>query len=493
MSDQPFLHLGSVKQVSTFQCYLDEQQIHIPCDAELLSGQASPLAQPFTFRQRQIGNRFAIHPMEGWDATAQGRPSALTKRRWQNFGRSGAKLIWGGEAVAVRHDGRANPNQLLLNETTRDDLARLRDLLIAEHKLISDSTDDLLIGLQLTHSGRYARPNDKERAEPRILYHHPLLDQRVGLSADAPLLADGEIREIIEAFHRAARLAYESGFDFVDVKHCHGYLGHEFLSAHTRPGDYGGSFENRTRFLREVVEGIRALTPALEIGVRLSAIDSVPFHPDPARTTAQKKGAGISEAYADLLPYRWGFGVNVENPEAWDLREPFQFLALLEALDIRLLNVTAGSPYYNPHLQRPALFPPSDGYQPPTEPLQEVAVQMQVTRDLKQRFPDLLMVGTGYTYLQEFLPYVAQAAVAEGWTDFVGLGRMVLAYPELPLDVLAGRPLSRKRLCRTFSDCTTAPRNGLPSGCYPLDSFYKDMDEARQLKVIKNRPFSAEE
>ena len=281
MSEHHFLHIGSLRNVEDFERHLRERQIMIPCDRELVAGGASPLAQSLKVKGIKVGNRFAIHPMEGWDAALDGRPSELTVRRWRNFGHSGAKLIWGGEAVAVLHDGRANPNQLLINEDTRDDLTLLRETLIAEHKQTIGSTDGLLIGLQLTHSGRYSRPNAKDRPEPRILYHHPLLDKRLGLALDYPLLTDGEIRRIIEAFHRAARMAYEIGFDFVDVKHCHGYLGHEFLSAHKREGQYGGSFENRTRFLREVVEGIRTVAPGLEIGVRLSAIDSVPFHPDP--------------------------------------------------------------------------------------------------------------------------------------------------------------------------------------------------------------------
>ena len=487
MSGQPFLHLGSVKGVEAFQQHLAQHEIAIPCDQELVSGSESPLAQPIVFKGRKIGNRFAIQPMEGWDATSDGRPSELTIRRWQNFGRSGAKLIWGGEAVAVLHDGRANPNQLLLNEATQQEFASLRETLVQEHRHMTGSDDGLLVGLQLTHSGRYSRPNAQDRPEPRILYHHPLLDRRLGLTSDYPVLTDGEIREIIVAFHRAARLAYEAGFDFVDVKHCHGYLGHEFLSAHTRAGDYGGSFENRTRFLREVVEGIRAIAPNLEIGVRLSAIDSVPFHPDARLSTANKPGTGIPQDFAGLLPYRWGFGVNPDNPVEAELTEPVQFLSLLKELGIGLVNLSAGSPYYNPHIQRPALFPPSDGYQPPEDPLVGVARQMRVTRHLKQQFPDFIIVGTGYTYLQEFLPYVAQAAVREGWTDAVGLGRVVLAYPELPRDLLEGHELNRKRFCRTFSDCTTAPRNGLPSGCYPLDGYYKSSKEAQQLKLIKNR------
>ena len=487
MSNQNYLHLGGVHGVEAFQHHLREHQIVIPCDVELEAGSNSPLARPLTTNGLRIGNRFAIHPMEGWDGTLDGKPTELTTRRWRNFGRSGAKLIWGGEAVAVLHEGRANPNQLLINEHTRDDLSRLRDALIDEHRKATASVDDLVIGLQLTHSGRYSQPNVKGRPEPRILYHHPFLDRRVGLNADHPPLTDGELREIVESFHRAARIAHEIGFDFVDVKHCHGYLGHEFLSAHTREGDYGGSFANRTRFLTEVVEGIRATAPGLEIGVRLSAFDTVPFRPDPERSAPGKPGPGIPEAYDELLPYRWGFGVNVNDPVEIDLTEAERFFSLLHELGIWLVNISAGSPYYNPHVQRPTLFPPSDGYLPPEDPLVGVARQMGAARALKLRFPDMTIVGTAYTYLQDFLPHVAQAAVRDGWVDSVGLGRMVLAYPELPLQMLEGRKLDRKRLCRTFSDCTTAPRNGLPSGCYPLDTHYKKSEMAAQLSEIKNR------
>ena len=423
--------------------------------------------------------------MEGWDGTTDGRPSEATFRRWRHFGVSGAKLIWGGEAVAVRHDARANPNQLLINEQTKRELALLRETLINAHREVCGTADDLLLGLQLTHSGRFSRPNENTKPEPRILYHHPILDQRVNIDAHYPVLTDCEIRGIIEDFHRAARIAQDLGFEFVDVKHCHGYLGHEFLSAHTRDGDYGGSFENRTRFLREVTEGIRAVAPGLQIGVRLSAFDIVPFRPDPESKESGKAGIGIPETYRDDLPYRWGFGLNSTNPEVYDLSEPVRFLSLLRDLDIKLVNISGGSPYYNPHIQRPALYPPSDGYQPPEDPLIGVARQMEVTRSLKSKFTDLILVGTGYTYLQEYLPMVAQAAVREGWVDSIGLGRMVLSYPELPLDVLSGRGLQHKRICRTFSDCTTGPRNGLPSGCYPLDQYYKESPEGAQLKQIK--------
>ena len=484
MSERTYPAVGGMRSVSDFKQHVDSLGLSIPCDETIESG--GPLAQSFEFNGKRIGNRFCIHPMEGWDGTTDGRPTDATLRRWKNFGLSGAKLIWGCEAVAVSHDGRANPNQLLLTKDTQRETASLKDALIAAHTEACGTADDLLVGLQLTHSGRFSRPNEKTKAEPRILYHHPFLDRRVGIDETFPVLGDNEIGYIIDDYVSAAMLAEQIGFEFVDVKHCHGYLGHEFLSAHTREGDFGGSFENRTRFLRAVVAGIRAFAPRLQIVVRVSAFDLVPFRADPDQSRPGKTGPGIPEAYDALLPYTWGFGVNAENPEEYDLTEPIRFLSLLKDLGIRLVNISGGSPYYNPHVQRPALYPPSDGYQPPEDPLIGVARQMEVTRYLKQRFPDLILVGTGYTYLQQFLPLVAQAAVREQWVDVIGVGRMVLSYPELPWDVLSGRGLQRKRICRTFSDCTTAPRNGLPSGCYPLDPHYKESGDGAQLKQIKN-------
>jgi NADPH2 dehydrogenase len=484
----PILRLGAVKDVERFREHLHSLGLNIPCDSLIICGPDSPLRQPLSRAGITLANRIAIQPMEGWDATRDGNISESMLRRWHRLGGSGAKLIWGGEAAAVSHAGRANPNQLVVSAHTLKGLQQLRIALVEGHCETAGSDKDLLIGLQLTHSGRYCRPNEHAKPEPRILYRHPILDRRQGLTAAYPLLTDAEIGEIIADFVRAAQVAREAGFDFVDIKHCHGYLGHEFLSAHTREGNYGGSFENRTRFLREVVDGIRSEVPGLRIGVRVSVFDTVPFVADPSRSSGGKFGPGIPEALSGLIPYRWGFGVNPLIPTEPDLGEASRFLSLLESIEIRLVNVTAGSPYYNPHVQRPALYPPSDGYQPPEDPLVGVARQMNATRNLKQLFPNLVIVGTGYTYLQDFLPHVAQAALREGWVDLVGIGRMALTYPELLWDASMGITVEHKRVCRTFSDCTTAPRKGLPSGCYPLDSYYKNSDHAVQLKVAKAQP-----
>ena len=467
--------VARLRRSEQFREHLARIGADLPLADRLLAAPESPMARPLQTDLGPVGNRWCILPMEGWDGALDGAPTELTVRRWRRFGLSGAKLIWGGEAVAVRHEGRANPNQLLLNEATLPAIAGLRQTLVEAHAERFGDADDLCVGLQLTHSGRFCRPDPGQGMQPRTLYRHPLLDAKFGIAPDddAVLLGDDEIARLIEEFAAAARLAQRAGFAWVDIKHCHGYLGHEFLSAFRRPGRYGGSFENRTRFLRETVAGIRAEAPGLGIGVRLSAFDMAPWKPG-------AEGVGVPDDWPADDDWPRAFG---EHGAGMD--EAHRLLQLLAQLEIQMVCVTAGSPYYVPHIQRPALFPPSDGYLPPEDPLLGVARQVQATAQLKAAHPGLRFTGSGYSYLQEWLPHVAQAAVEREMVDFVGLGRMALACPELPADTLAGRPLQRKLLCRTFSDCTTAPRNNLVSGCYPLDDFYRYRPEAKTLAALK--------
>lgn len=474
--------VSSIKDVKEFRDYVDSLGIVLPLDDEIIVGPQSPLGQPIKLGNgRKIGNRFCIQPMEGWDGTLQGIPSELTFRRWKNFGRSGAKLIWGGEASAVLPEGRANPNQLMILDSSMGEIKHLRKALVEEHRENFGSTDDLYIGLQLTHSGRFCRPNEKNKLEPKIAYHHPLLDEIFHITADTPIVSDSEIEDIISAFIRAAKRTEKIGFDFVDIKHCHGYFTHELLSAVERPGNYGGTFENRTRFLREVVKGIRSECEDLTIGVRLSIFDFPPFRKD-------GDGVGKMMGYRNKNNrYPYAFGGNPEDASNILLDETIQFLELLKDLGIELVNFSAGSPYYNPHITRPAYYPPSDGYKPPEDPLVGVARQINTSSKLHRAMGNMITVGSAYSYLQEFLPNVAQAAVRSQQITFVGLGRMALSYPQMPADILKGKPLAKRRICRTFSDCTTAPRKGMVSGCYPLDHFYKERPEYSRLKELKKK------
>jgi NADPH2 dehydrogenase len=465
--------VASFKTAAAFRAHLQTSKIPLDFDDALAPAGSSPLALPIESDGVVIGNRWCILPMEGWDGTREGEPSDLTRRRWTRFGRSGAKFIWGGEAVAVRPDGRANPNQLLINDATLPSLARLREDLVAAHVARFGSDAGLVVGLQLTHSGRYARPNEHARQQPLAAYAHPVLDRR--FRDGVPLLTDDDLDRLVDDFVAAGKRAWDAGYAFVDVKHCHGYLGHELLSAHDRPGRYGGDFENRTRFLRAIVAGLRAEVPRLRLAVRLSAFDTLPYRKGPQ---------GIGQPDDAPAGYRAAFGLTTGEAKA-SLDDARAFLRLLETLGIRWVCLTAGSPYWNPHVQRPALFPPTDGYLPPEDPLRGVARQIEATARLKAEFPGMVIVGSAYSYLQEWLPNVAERAVRLGRVDGIGLGRMVLSYPDLPADHLAGRALQRKQVCRTFSDCTTGPRAGLVSGCYPLDDFYLKRPEAALLKTAK--------
>lgn len=436
------------------------------------------LAQPFTVTDGAagdlvVGNRFCVLPMEGWDGTADGAPTDLVTRRWRRFGESGAKLVWGGEAVAVHPDGRANPHQLVSSDATTEAIGGLRAELAAAHQEAMGGTDDLLVGLQLTHSGRWSRPDGSPR--PQSAHLHAELDKRQGVG-EAEMLTDGQLDELVGLYVAAAVRADEAGFTFVDIKHCHGYLLHELLSGVNRPGKYGGDFEGRTAFLRSVVEGIRSDVPGMAIGVRLSAYDLGPYEED---------GDGIgtpAEAAADEFCFGGdGTGTGI------DLTETHKFMDLCEQLGIGMVCLTAGSPYYNPHAQRPAYFPPSDGYAPPRDPLIDTAVMVDATAQITRAHPNVAVIGSGYSYFQQWLGEVAQHQVRTGAVTSVGIGRNMLSYPWLPADLLAGEELRTRLICRTFSDCTTGPRNGLISGCYPLDEFYKEMPERRELVAIKRK------
>lgn len=471
--------IAQFKTVDLFAQQLDQLKLSIPVDEQILTArQNSPMAEPVVIGDFSVGNRWCIHPMEGWDAHPDGSPTELTIRRWKRFGESGAKLIWGGEAAAVRADGRANPNQTMAIDSNRDGLALLQQTCRNAHKQKFGSDDDFLLGLQLTHSGRFCRPNSKT-LEPRIAYHHPILDNKFGIDPnnDDVVWTPDQLEELMECYVSAAKLAAETGFQFVDVKACHGYLLHEFLSARSRTDQYGGSFENRSRLLIETIERIQNEVPNIGIVVRLSIFDAIPF----------RKGDEAGEPEDFEGPYLSGFGVDTDNPTQQDLTEPIELLKILDSKGVWAVNLSAGSPYYNPHFQRPAIFPPSDGYLAPEDPLVGVFRQIDVARQCKQAVPDLPIVGSAYSYLQDYLPHVAQAVIRKKWVDMVGLGRMFLSYPNLPAETLDSGSMQRKLICRTFSDCTTAPRIGLVSGCYPLDDLYKKSDAFLDLAKFKKQ------
>lgn len=445
-----------------------------------LTDDLTPLFQPQAIGSKRVGNRFCIQPMEGCDGDLDGAPGELTFRRYQRFGAGGAKLIW-GEAMAVVPEGRAHPRQLIAERRHLPALTQLVRTCRDAHRHALGSASDLIIGLQLTHSGRYSYPRAILAQRDPLLDPLCLADRVTGrrLEPSDTLVSDQELMRLVDAYVAAARLAWDAGFDFVDIKQCHRYLLNELLAAKERPGQYGGPLTNRTRLAREIFHAIRTELPDLVLATRMNVYDGIPF---------VKGTDGIGRPVSYHTPVRSAFGVNEKHPMSPDLQEPLEWIGEMVRLGVRLVNVSLGNPYTSPHLLRPFEYPPPDGYDPPEHPLVGVDRHFRLTAEIQQRFPELAIVGSGYSYLQEYLPMAGAANVRDGRVTFVGYGRASLAQPDLPSQLQRNGKLDRRRVCRTFSYCTALmrskhnPLGQFATGCPPFDKevYGPIWDEARR-------------
>jgi 2,4-dienoyl-CoA reductase-like NADH-dependent reductase (Old Yellow Enzyme family) len=444
--------------------------------AIVLASGADALLSPITIAGRTVGNRLAVQPMEGCDGEPDGLPGDLTFRRWERFGAGGTKLVW-GEATSVVPEARANPRQLLIDERTAPALAELLKLTRRAHRERFGRDDDLIVGVQLTHSGRFSHPN------PLIAQHAPPLDAIKKIPGDHPVITDAYLEELEDKYADAAMLAAGAGFDFVDIKQCHGYLLNELLGSRGRSGKYGGDFDGRTRFVRNVVGKIRArLGTNVIIASRVNVFDGPPF---------EKGNADIGQPAANG-PYEWGFGTSVERPTAPDLSEPVRLIGVLRDLGVALINVTMGSPYWNPHIGRPFERPPVDGYWPPEHPLAGVERHFRLTEALQRAFPDLAVVGSGYSWLRHYAAAAGEANVRAGRVSIMGLGRGAIAYPDFAADLMEHGEMVDRKSCIGVSYCTAlmrAKNNELgqfPVGCVPRDPLF-----AEQFKLTQRSGVSA--
>ncbi len=443
------------------------------------------LARPVQVSSFRAGNSIAIHPMEGCDGTLDGHPGELTWRRYERYGASGAKLIW-FEATAVREDGRANARQLWICPKTVPDLAAMLDRTRQVHRERWGADDDLLDVLQLTHSGRHSVPRKT------VAYHNPCVDAKTGVPPDCPLITDDELERLEDDYVEAARLAAQAGFRAVDIKAVHGYLMIELLGAKTRPGRYGGPLENRLRLMRNVIGKIRAaLGDRLLVAVRLGCYDGVPYYKDAV------SGVGVPCRYE--TPYPYGFGVDPNDPLREDLTEVKQVIRSLIGWGVALLNVSSGSPYFNPHVGRPFEKPDEGNYEPPEHPLLGVDRHFRIAGELQQAFPELPMVGTGYSWLQKYAIHAGARNIADGRIRFFGLGRGSLAHPEFAREALERGDLDERKVCKTLTYCTflmrqkNHPLGQFPCGCPPFDKegygpIMKEAVAAKRAETGARRP-----
>jgi len=463
----------SLGELASSAAELGAKHVLFEPDAERVK---SILARPVPVGEFVLGNSIAIHPMEGCDGTLDGQPDELTFRRYRRFGAGGAKLVW-FEATAVCNEGRANTRQLWIHPGSVREFARLHEELHREHREHSGGDGDLLVPLQLTHSGRYSHPR-------RIIAcHSPALDRKTSVDAGYPIISDSELERLEDQYVEAARLGVAAGFRAVDVKATHGYLLSELLGAKNRPGPYGGSLENRTRFIRNVTGKIRAaLGSQLILCMRLGVYDGVPYMRDAAT------GVGVPIEYP--LPYPTGFGVDPSNPLIEDLTEVRQAIAWFRECGIQLLNVSMGSPYFNPHVGRPFEKPDEGNYEEPEHPLTGVERHFRIAGELQRTFPDLPMVGTGYSWLQKYAVNAGARNIADGNIRVFGIGRGALAYPDFARDALEKGELDENRVCKTLTYCTYLMRrkdNELgqwPTGCPPFDKEgYGEIMKAARTKA----------
>jgi len=424
------------KSIDELQAKIESLGLDLP-----LTEKVDVLGTPIRFGALTLPNRMAVQPMEGCDCDERGRPGELTYRKYERFAAGGAGMLW-LEACAVVPEGRANPRQLSINSDSLDGHKRLVERIHSAARSTMGSDFRPVLVLQLTHSGRYSKP---EGVPAPLITHHSIIDPRSSVTPDTPLLTDDYLDRLRDAYVRAALLAKEAGFDVVDIKSCHRYLLSELLASFTREDSrYGGSFENRARFILETAAMIRAAAPDIEITSRLNIYDA--------------------------LKYPFGWGVDRDDETKPDFTEPRQLIERLIDLGYGGLNTTIGNPYYNPHVNRPFDFPIKGMYTPEEHPLETLHRFVHITKSVQQAFPALTVVGSGYTWVREFYPNLAAAVIERGWVSVAGLGRGALACPDFARDILEHGRMEPKKTCVTCSACTQIMRDGGTSGCVVRDS-----------------------
>ena len=387
---------------------------------------------------KTIPNSIAFHPMEGTDGKKDGSPSELTIRRYERFSKSGAGLIW-FEAVAVVPEGRVCPRQLWINKDNIGEFEKLNEMIVNNaHREFGQNFTPLRI-MQLTHSGRFSKPEGPPA--PIIAYHNPYLDSVRKIDSRIEPIDDDYIEKLEEKFEEAAVLAYKAGFDGVDIKSCHRYLSSELLAGYTRKGKYGGSFEGRTRFLRNTFDRIKSrFGREFIVTARLNIYDGIPY------------------------PYGWG--VNKEDCLEYDLTEPLKLLKILNENGMDIINLSMGSPYYNPHVNRP--FDKGE-YIPPEHPLKGVARLVNGVGEIQQAVPQIAAIGTGYSWLRHFSPYLGAGTLEMKNATLIGFGRETFAYPDFPKDLLEKGFIEKKKCCITCGKCTELMRADGLAGCVVKD------------------------
>ncbi len=384
------------------------------------------LNSPLHLPRCTVMNRLVAQPMERSAASWKGDVTDELLDEYSTL----AAGHWGVlhiEAMTVMGNFKSRKGQLVISPENRPSIERLV-------KLVHEVSPGTKIILQVTFPGTVTGEG---------LEKTTIIPENARTAGNPRLLDDNEIMEIMDAFKQAIGICLESGADGVDIKACHGYLGAEFLRpANTRPGQFGGSFENRTRFFKELVcyardEATSAGRNDFLVGSRISAWEGIV--------------GGLGTA---------GPGEFVE-----DLGEVKRFTCMLADWGADFINVSAGIPATIPELTRPSSTVPWGVWN-----------HFRITRDIKAHVratgKNIAVIGSAYTMAgNEFVSY-AESNLKQGFVDLVGLGRQTLADPHFAAKACQNR-LDQANLCIACNSCARLLRGQRHVGCVKYNPKFK--------------------
>jgi 2,4-dienoyl-CoA reductase-like NADH-dependent reductase (Old Yellow Enzyme family) len=378
--------------------------------------------ESLAIKNKTAPNRLFAQAMEGNDGENGGLPSERTVRRYIELAKGG----WGVvlvEATSIIETSLARINGMIISRKNLEGMKRLVEAFRQHNR------EGLLL-LQITHSGERSGPfSDITTLTPT--------------NKSGPRFISGdEIARIRDLFINDALLAGEAGFDGVDLKMCHGYLGGEMLRpSNTRDDQWGGSFENRVRFLKEVVSGARGgiKDAGFIIGSRISMYEGI----------------------------RGGCGTSGPDEIVEDIGEMLEVVRIMDSLGMDYVNVSAGIPALTGTITRP------------TEPSKYLALHhlryaKTVKELVKKENRKIRVIGSAYSTHKAQSLEVAGEMLSKGYVDLCGFGRQIFADPLTPKKLLAGEAVNWCVLC---SGCAKLMTSQVNDGCIVYNDYYKEVNK----------------
>jgi 2,4-dienoyl-CoA reductase-like NADH-dependent reductase (Old Yellow Enzyme family) len=394
------------------------------------------LRKPLRIGAKHSSNRVVYQPTESNSADGKGDVTHATVKKYVELARGKPGVLF-VESLDVTRETQARSNRLLIMKNNIKGLERL----VGE---VRRAMVDAVVIFQLSHAGRLSDPSMKP---PLFAYEPPV-------PTGGRVMTIADIERTVGEFVESAVIAHEAGADGIDMKQAHGFIAGDFLHpANRRPDKYGGSFENRTRFFRETISGIKkalgkaAVDGTFLIGTRISPYEGI----------------------------MGGCGTSGPDDLSEDLREMILFARMIEEEGLHFINVSGGYASGNLEILMPTAAYPEGVFR-----------LFAWTRAIKEavRIP---VIGSGYSYLRDgenrlfghdaerkSLLYWAEKNVREGRTDLIGIGRQAIADPHFAAKALGGRQ-REINYCTACGGCGFLLANNRQIGCVVYDEKYREL------------------